>query len=90
MVRWVAPRRGAYDFRDGDAFVAFGERHGLFIVGHTLVWHNQTPAWVFTGADGQPMTATMTTSSGSIKSHARVVIQVPDIRGASLPSSGQK
>ena len=32
---------------------------------------------------GQPMTATMTTSSGSISSHARVVIQVPDIGGAS-------
>jgi hypothetical protein len=31
----------------------------------------------------------MTTRSGSINSHARVVIQVPDIRGASLPSSGQ-
>jgi hypothetical protein len=32
------------------------------------------------------MTATITTSSGSIKSHARVVIQVPDIRAASLHS----
>ncbi|HEY6215008.1 MAG TPA: endo-1,4-beta-xylanase, partial [Pyrinomonadaceae bacterium] len=22
-------------------------KHGMFIVGHTLVWHNQTPRWVF-------------------------------------------
>ena len=26
----------------------------MFIVGHTLVWHNQTPDWFFTDADGKP------------------------------------
>ena len=26
--------------------------------GHTLVWHNQTPAWVFNDASGNPMTPT--------------------------------
>src|SRR5687768_1138732 len=50
----VSPRPGVYDFRDADAFVAFGERHRLFMVGHTLVWHNQTPAWFFQDADGRP------------------------------------
>jgi endo-1,4-beta-xylanase len=52
----VSPRPGVHDFAAADAFVAFGEQHGMFIVGHTLVWHNQTPAWFFTGADGQPNT----------------------------------
>src|SRR5215216_5231854 len=37
----VNPQPGVYDFRAGDAFVALGERNKLFIVGHTLVWHNQ-------------------------------------------------
>jgi endo-1,4-beta-xylanase len=27
----------------------------MFIVGHTLVWHNQTPAWVFQDAKGNPL-----------------------------------
>jgi endo-1,4-beta-xylanase len=52
----VNPRPGVYDFRAADAFVAFGERHGMFIVGHTLVWHNQTPAWFFQDAAGRPNT----------------------------------
>jgi endo-1,4-beta-xylanase len=52
----VNPRPGVYDFAAGDAFVALGEREKMFIVGHTLVWHNQTPPWFFTDADGKPNT----------------------------------
>ncbi|NZA25431.1 endo-1,4-beta-xylanase [Luteimonas sp. SJ-92] len=48
------PEPGRWDFSAADAFVEFGERHGMFLVGHTLVWHNQTPAWFFQGDDGRP------------------------------------
>src|SRR5947207_10533674 len=27
----------------------------MFIVGHTLVWHNQTPQWVFQDSSGNPV-----------------------------------
>ncbi|GAB2509426.1 endo-1,4-beta-xylanase [Pseudoxanthomonas sangjuensis] len=50
----VSPKPDAYDFSAADAFVEFGERHGMFVVGHTLVWHNQTPAWFFSDANGKP------------------------------------
>ena len=50
----VNPQPGVYDFRAGDAFVALGERQKMFIVGHTLVWHNQTPPWFFTDSSGMP------------------------------------
>src|SRR6476646_4404943 len=50
----VNPQPGVYDFRAGDAFVALGERQKMFIVGHTLVWHNQTPPWFFTDSAGHP------------------------------------
>jgi endo-1,4-beta-xylanase len=36
--------------------VAFGEKHGMAVMGHTLVWHSQTPRWVFEDADGKPAT----------------------------------
>lgn len=52
----IHPRPGVYDFAAADAFVAFGEKHGMFIIGHTLVWHNQTPEWFFQDDTGQPNT----------------------------------
>jgi endo-1,4-beta-xylanase len=51
----IAPRRGEFDFSGADAFVGFGERHGMFVVGHTLVWHNQTPDWFFQDESGNPL-----------------------------------
>jgi len=48
-------RPGTYDFAAADRYVAFGARHGMFIVGHTLVWHNQTPRWVFEDTASHPV-----------------------------------
>ena len=50
------PRPEEWNFAPADAFVAFGEAHKMFIVGHTLVWHNQTPAWFFEDQAGRPNT----------------------------------
>src|SRR5216684_3568015 len=56
VLKWalVHPAPDKYNFEAPDAFVAFGEKHEMFIVGHTLVWHNQTPAWVFQNEKGNP------------------------------------
>src|SRR5688500_20154454 len=53
-LKWalVHPQPQKYDFTAPDRFVGFGEKHGMFIVGHTLVWHNQTPRWVFADEKG--------------------------------------
>ncbi|HMB89597.1 MAG TPA: endo-1,4-beta-xylanase [Rhodothermales bacterium] len=52
----INPEPGVYHFAPADALVAFGEAHDLFIVGHTLVWHNQIPAWFFQDDKGNPNT----------------------------------
>jgi endo-1,4-beta-xylanase len=52
----INPQPGVFNFAPADAFVAFGEAHKMFIIGHTLVWHNQAPAWFFTNAEGKPNT----------------------------------
>ena len=57
VMKWesIHPEPGVYDFEAADRFVAFGEEHDMFIVGHTLVWHNQTPDWVFEDEAGNPV-----------------------------------
>lgn len=51
----VHPLPGQWDFKAADAFVDFGQKHHMFIVGHTLVWHNQTPEWFFQDKAGKPL-----------------------------------
>ncbi len=57
VLKWekVHPEPGRYDFDLPDQYVAFGEKNHMFIVGHTLVWHQQTPKWVFEDAKGNPL-----------------------------------
>ena len=57
VMKWevMHPLPRTYDFRAADRYVTFGERHGMFIVGHTLVWHSQTQAWVFEDSAGKPL-----------------------------------
>ena len=62
VMKWqlIHPRPGkdGYDFKAADAYVEFGEKHHMLIVGHTLAWHNQTPAWVFRADDGRQLQGT--------------------------------
>ena len=51
----IHPASDRYDFREADAIVDFARTHGKQIRGHTLVWHNQVPDWVFLDDDGCPV-----------------------------------
>ena len=57
-MKWqlIHPRESqdGYEFGPADAFVNFGLSNNMQIVGHTLVWHSQTPNWVFTGTNPPP------------------------------------
>jgi len=56
----IHPREGqdGYDFGPTDALVNFGLSNKMEVAGHTLVWHSQTPNWVFAGTNPQPAGAT--------------------------------
>jgi endo-1,4-beta-xylanase len=58
VLKWeeVHPREGVYNFGPPDAFVSFAERNKMTVIGHTLVWHSQTPRSVFQDSAGQPLT----------------------------------
>ncbi len=57
ILKWeeVHPGPGKYNFGPADRYVAFGEKNRMHIVGHTLVWHLQTPDWVFQDDSGNPL-----------------------------------
>src|SRR4051794_17209391 len=58
LLKWqeVHPEPQTYEFHAADKFVDFGQQHGMFVIGHNLVWHNQTPSWVFENASGAALT----------------------------------
>ncbi|MEV8213026.1 endo-1,4-beta-xylanase [Leifsonia sp. NPDC077715] len=47
-MKWesVEPSPGVYDWGPADQLVAFAQQNGQLVRGHTLVWHNQLPAWL--------------------------------------------
>jgi len=57
VMKWqlIHPEPGKYTFEAADRFVDYGIKHKMFIVGHTLVWHWQTPRRIFMDSSGKPL-----------------------------------
>ncbi|MBM7570298.1 endo-1,4-beta-xylanase [Aquibacillus albus] len=51
----IHPSEDVFTFEKADEIMAFAKKNGLNVRGHTLVWHNQTPDWVFIEEDGSPV-----------------------------------
>jgi endo-1,4-beta-xylanase len=56
VMKWalIHPEPERFDFGPADRYVGFGESNAMFIIGHTLIWHEQTPSWVFEDGQGGP------------------------------------
>lgn len=68
----VQPQEGKFNFTLADQFVAFGEANGMFITGHTLIWHSQIPAWFFTDSLGSDVGPEVL--KGRMKKHIYTVV----------------
>ena len=57
-MKWqmIQPEPGRFRFDAADAYIKFAEKHKMEVIGHTLVWHSQTPRRVFEGEGGKPAT----------------------------------
>lgn len=57
-MKWQSlhPEPERYQFDSADAYIKFAEKNKMEVIGHTLVWHSQTPRWVFEGEGGKPAT----------------------------------
>lgn len=63
LMKWenIEPKEGQFDFSGSDALLQLAKAQGSVVIGHTLLWHQQTPAWVFLGPDGQPASKALLT-----------------------------
>jgi endo-1,4-beta-xylanase len=48
----IQPEEGKFNWAEADKIVEFAQANGLKVRGHTLVWHNQTGAWMFKDSAG--------------------------------------
>jgi endo-1,4-beta-xylanase len=73
-LKWMSvhPSPDRYTFDEADRFVEFALKHGMAPIGHTLVWHSQTPRWVFQGADGKPLSRDVLLER--MRDHIRTVV----------------
>ncbi len=53
---WIQRSEGEFTFGTPDRMVDFAEANKMEIRGHALIWHRQTPSWVFAGVDNQAVT----------------------------------
>ncbi|MCM3628898.1 endo-1,4-beta-xylanase [Paenibacillus glycanilyticus] len=68
----VHPSEGVYTFEAADKIADFAAANGMKLRGHTLVWHNQTPDWIFESASGGPVDRD--TLLARMKSHIDTVV----------------
>ncbi len=66
------PAADRYTFDAADRYVQFGLDRHMQVVGHNLVWHSQTGAWVFQGPDGKP--ADRDTLLARMRDHIHTVV----------------
>lgn len=57
-MKWqsVHPQPNRFNWGPADSFMEFCEKNNMAPIGHTLVWHGQTPGWVYQDEAGNPLT----------------------------------
>ncbi|MEK5478164.1 endo-1,4-beta-xylanase [Paenibacillus sp. FSL R5-0407] len=62
-----------FDFTAEDALVQRVQDAGLDLHGHVLVWHAQSPEWLHTAADGQPLSREEALEN--LRTHIKTVVK---------------
>ena len=89
----VHPEPDRFTFDAADRYVAFGRDRGMAVIGHNLVWHSQTPRWVWDGPDGAladrtTMLARMRTHIATVAGRYRGKIRGWDVVNEALNDDG--
>jgi endo-1,4-beta-xylanase len=91
-MKWMSlhprPGKDGYEWTAADAFMEFGTKNNMEMAGHTLVWHSQTPNWVFEGTHLSPGAGNEANAAGGENKAEAVPTAPPPL--AATPSEGQR
>jgi endo-1,4-beta-xylanase len=72
----LEPNKGVFNFTTADKLVAYAQKYGKQVRGHTLCWHSQLPAWLTSGLTNNVNNGTFTraTLQAILKNHITTIM----------------
>lgn len=89
-MKWseTEPEEGEFDFGRAEAITRFAREHGQQVRGHTLVWHNQVPPWVWT-LQGKDLRAAVRRHVQTVARHFRGDVAAWDVVNEAIDDRGR-
>lgn len=83
----LQPTEGNFTYGTADQMVNFATQNGMQVRGHALVWHRQTPAWVFQGTSNQVLQR-MRTHITNVMQHFQGKVKTWDVVNEAIMDDG--
>ncbi len=83
----LQPSEGNFSYGTADQMVNFATQNGMQVRGHALVWHRQTPSWVFSGSAQQVLTR-MQSHISNVMAHFKGKVKVWDVVNEAIMDDG--
>ncbi len=83
----LQPSEGNFSYGTADQMVNYAANNGMQVRGHALVWHRQTPSWVFSGSQSQVLER-MRTHITNVMQHFQGKVRVWDVVNEAIMDDG--
>lgn len=84
----LEPSEGNFSYGTADQMVNFATSNGMQVRGHALVWHRQTPSWVFSGS-GDQVLARMKNHITKVMQHFQGKVKIWDVVNEAIMDDGE-
>jgi endo-1,4-beta-xylanase len=90
----LEPTEGNFTYTAADRIVSFAQTNNMRVRGHALVWHRQTPAWVFSNGSGgtasrDQVLSRMRTHITNVMRHFQGKVYAWDVVNEAMMNEGQ-
>lgn len=84
----LQPSEGNFSYGTADAMVNYAVQNGMQVRGHALVWHRQTPSWVFNGSSATVLQR-MKTHITNVMQHFQGKVKIWDVVNEAIMDDGE-